>query len=84
MCSFIDQSFKLWGAIFETQKPFSNFVSYVVFGETLIPKGAHRPWNHFLIVSASAKLAYKLLVKSCFILGDSFIQVFLRSIFDSI
>ena len=26
---------------------FSNFAFSVVFGETLLPKGAYRPWDHF-------------------------------------
>ena len=29
---------------------FSNFAFSVVFGETLLPKGAYRPWDHFSLV----------------------------------
>ena len=29
---------------------FPNFVFSVVVGETLLPKGAYRPWDHFMFL----------------------------------
>ena len=41
-------AFEFWVAIFETYTLFfSNFAFTVVLGETILPKGAYRPWNHF-------------------------------------
>ena len=42
-------AFEFWVAIFETYRFFfvSNFAFSVVSGETLLPKGAYRPWDHF-------------------------------------
>ena len=43
-------AFEFWVANFETHRPFfSSFAFSVVFGETLLPKGAYRPWDHFRV-----------------------------------
>ena len=46
---FFEKSyFEFQAAIFETYRPFfSNLAFSVVFGETLLPKCAYRPWDHF-------------------------------------
>ena len=48
---FVDQwAFEFRAAVLHKYRPFSNFVFFVVCGETLLPKGAYRPWDHVSIV----------------------------------
>ena len=43
---------------------FLNFSFFRVFGKTLIPKGAYRPWDHFRFLVKN-DFGDKLPVKSC-------------------
>ena len=45
---------------------FPNFAFSAVFGETLLPKGAYRPWNNFQCLVKNVKLTGDLPVTSWF------------------
>ena len=48
ICMCFDKSaFELLAVVFWTYSPCWNFMCFVVFGETLLPKCARRPWYHF-------------------------------------
>ena len=51
-----NQTCEFWAVICETYKPYSNYVFFFVICGTLIPKGAHRPWNHLVCLGGTMKL----------------------------
>ena len=68
---FAKSAFEFWAVIFEPYRPFLNFAFTVVLGETLLPKGAYRPWDHFRFFGKTLPLR----VKSWFF-GISLISIF--------
>ena len=58
---------------------FPVFAFLVVLGETLIPEGAYRPWEHLICFIQNVKLAIEFPVKSWF-LGVSLIFAFVENL----